>query len=163
MNFDDEINKIITTDNESVNKVLRNYASSLFEQKSNPIIRWGTNNTTGGDLIYDSMIAYNILRNSQKRMLDDNVTPNRDNYYHREGMCRAAQHSVAGAALIGGIIKEGIDMVNKSKTIGWKEALKDSTKDMMNNLDGLRLGMENPDVPCSELLKGFDSKNNRWK
>ena len=163
MNFDDEINEIITTDNESVNKVLRNYATSLFEQNSNPIIRRISSNITGGNLIYDSMIAYNILRDSQKRMFNDNDMPNRDNYYHREGMCKAAQQGVSGAALVGGIIKEGIDMVNKSRTIGWKEALKDSTKDMMNNLDGLRLGIENPDVSCRELLKGFDSKNNKWK
>ena len=35
MNFDDEINEIITTDNESVNKVLWNYAKSLMKQVKN--------------------------------------------------------------------------------------------------------------------------------
>ena len=159
MNFDDEINEIITTDNESVNKVLRNYASSLLGRNM-----YNLGNVVGRQ-IRDYYTAGKIMYNNYKEMLGDNGTLGRDNYYHRKALCEVGQigGSVANAAWNLAQIKEIKDDFDKRQSHDLYTRAFDSTKDMMNNLDGLRLGIENPDVPCRELLKGFDSKNNRWK
>lgn len=94
-----------------------------------------------------------------------------DNYYHRLAMCENAQMGYAEAlvSLLGGVAKEGYDTYCKTfgkcdqPKIGLVKALQDSGKDMKNNIEGLTLGLQNPEISCKLLLQDLDWETNTWK
>lgn len=106
-----------------------------------------------------------ILHSSLNEMKTAQI-PGGDNLYHRLAMCRAAQ---GGAdqylyALGAGLLKEGVDIVRKiSKGKPVIETIKDSGKDIKNNLEGLNYGLHNPNKNCRIWLNDLDIKTNTWK
>ena len=109
--------------------------------------------------------TYKIL-DKNKAEMDARGVKNMDNYYHRKGMCEAAQNGMLGSAMgfAGGVAKEAVDLLKKSKRgMEFGEIWDDSKKDMMNNFDGLSLGMRYPQRDCAEMLDNFDWRNNIWK
>ena len=109
--------------------------------------------------------TYKIL-DKNKAEMDARGVKNMDNYYHRKGMCEAAQNGMLGSAMgfAGGVAKEAVDLLKKSKRgMEFEEIWDDSKKDMMNNFDGLFLGMRYPQRDCAEMLDNFDWRNNVWK
>ena len=124
---------------------------------------------------------YQALNDAYNELNDKNLKKG-DNYYHRLGMCRAVQlknnmwPSEAIATILG-YVKEADDLRGK---LHWgslmsKDAfvndflprayidVMDSKKDLENNADGRRLGLQNPNKSCRMLLKDFDIEGNRWK
>ena len=110
--------------------------------------------------------TYKIL-DKNKAEMDARGVKNMDNYYHRKGMCEAAQNGMLGSAMgfAGGVAKEVVDLTTKPFKGKQKfgEIWNDSKKDMMNNFDGLSLGMRYPQRDCAEMLDNFDWRNNIWK
>ena len=90
-----------------------------------------------------------------------------DNYAHRLGMCLNGQKGIDSAiySLGGGILKEASDLYSKSVrgNMPWREALSDSYKDMKNNIEGLKYGLQNPDKSCRVWLNDLDYGVNKWK
>lgn len=93
-----------------------------------------------------------------------------DNYAHRLAMCLNAQKGLDSAvySLGFGVGKEMKDIF--CKTTGWcdrkttlLDALKDSYKDMGNNIEGIDYGLTNPDKSCRIWLKDLDYGANKWK
>ena len=139
MNFDDEINEIITTDNESVNKVLRNYAKSLLG--GNDVERFNH-----WKKIKDDITNINIL--------DENK--------HQYMSCLAGQANgfMPYVGLAAGLVKEANDFLKKSfdeiernKYGGVKEIVNDGIKDMNNNLKGWSAGFFDENYNCKDLLR----------
>lgn len=112
--------------------------------------------------------SFDVLNNYREEMERVNI-PYSDNYYHRLGMCENAQQGRPISTLDDGILKELYDFyrkdksVNKKGTMGYRDALDDSFKDMKNNLEGVLLGLKNPKSECRILLEGLDWKSNTWK
>lgn len=109
--------------------------------------------------------TYKIL-DKNKAEMDVHNMDYIDNYYHRKGMCEAAQNGMLGSAMgfAGGVAKEAVDLLKKSKRgMEFGEIWDDSKKDMMNNFDGLSLGIRYPQRDCAEMLDNFDWRNNIWK
>lgn len=113
---------------------------------------------------------YKNLRLRQEQMKKANIIGG-DNYSHRLGMCEAGQLGIDGAiaALGGGVLKEARDIYCKTqgqcgeKEQSFKEAFKDSKKDMLNNLEGLYYGLRHPNKDCKIWLEDLDLKTNTWK
>ncbi len=102
-----------------------------------------------------------------KKDMDNHNLINGDNYYHRLGMCLNAQKGLDSAlySFGAGILKEGIDLYNKSikDNQPWKESLSDSFKDIKNNYEGTIYGLTNPDENCRVWLRDLDINTNKWK
>ncbi len=102
-----------------------------------------------------------------KKDMDNHNLINGDNYYHRLGMCLNAQKGLDSAlySFGAGILKEGIDLYNKSikDNQPWKESLSDSFKDIKNNYEGTIYGLTNPDKNCRVWLRDLDINTNKWK
>lgn len=111
-----------------------------------------------------------VLSENKKEMEQTNRI-GADNYYHRKAMCENAQNGYVDAftSLLLGIGKEGIDFYNKDKSINGNgkmsatEALTDGYKDMKNNIEGLLLGLKNPNIDCKILLENLDWGTNKWR
>lgn len=84
----------------------------------------------------------------------------------QDGIDKAAYSLMWGAA------KEAKDLF--SKTLGNKEfyyspietgkkAILDSIKDTKNNLEGIRFGLQNPNLDGGTWLNDLDYKTNTWK
>lgn len=109
--------------------------------------------------------------NENKKEMEQNNRIGSDNYYHRKAMCENAQNGYGDAftSLLLGIGKEGIDFYDKDRSINSSgkmsatEALADGYKDMKNNIEGLLLGLKNPDIDCKILLENLDWRTNTWK
>lgn len=94
-----------------------------------------------------------------------------DNYYHRKAMCENAQKGYIDAmvSLLLATGKEFVDFKDKDKSISESGSLsaydagRDSVKDMRNNLEGMFLGLQNPEIDCKILLRDLDWKSNTWK
>lgn len=94
-----------------------------------------------------------------------------DNYYHRLAMCENAQMGFPEmvVSLGGGLAKEAVDIYCKTrgecgeKKIGFIEAVKDSAKDMGNNIGGSFLGLPISKKNCKLLLENLDWETNTWK
>lgn len=94
-----------------------------------------------------------------------------DNYYHRKAMCENAQKGYIDAmvSLLLATGKEVVDFKDKDKSISESGSLsaydagRDSVKDMRNNLEGMFLGLQNPEIDCKILLKDLDWESNTWK
>lgn len=94
-----------------------------------------------------------------------------DNYYHRKAMCENAQKGYTDAlvSLLLGAGKEVFDFMEKDEsisetgTLSALDALKDGAKDMKNNLNGMKLGLQNPEKDCKILLQDLDWESNTWK
>ncbi len=134
------------------------------------------------DKTFGWMPEYMILDDAWKEMKSKNLVGG-DNYYHRLGMCRAAQLKNAfwpsDKITRGlGVFKEMDDFRQK---VNWKSlngdskdfvldflpslyiALLDSKKDFGNNDEGINLGLQNPNTDCRILLKNLDYVRNKWK
>ena len=119
-----------------------------------------------GKAAYDD---YKNLSKKQTEMKKSDLVGG-DNYYHRLAMCENAQkglHHVI-TSLGGGIAKKGKDIFCKST--GWcdnettlLDALKDSYKDMGNNIEGLYWGLTNPNGNCKIWLEDLDIGSKTWK
>ena len=93
-----------------------------------------------------------------------------DNYAHRLGMCLNAQQGADMAlySLGGGILKEAKDILCKTtgfcdKQVPFNMAWNDSMKDMHNNIEGIKYGLQNPDKSCKIWLNDLDYGSNTWK
>ena len=94
-----------------------------------------------------------------------------DNYYHRLAMCENAQMGLPEmiASFGGGLAKEAIDIYCKTrgecgeKKTSFIDAIKDSAKDMGNNVDGLFLGLPTSKKDCKLLLEGLNWETNTWE
>ena len=93
-----------------------------------------------------------------------------DNYYHRLAMCENAQMGNLEAAIsrIAGFGNEAKDIIKKTYGIGVERTpyiknLRDSIKDILNNDEGLNLGLQNPEKDCKILLQDLDWETNTWK
>ena len=69
------------------------------------------------------------------------------------------------AGLGGGLIKEGIDLYDKSVkgNMPWRESLSDSYKDMQNNIEAVLRGLTHPDENAKTWLNDLDTNTNTWK
>lgn len=104
-----------------------------------------------------------ILENAHKDMLDFNAfahrmnygTPNVDRAYHTKAMYDATDGNfVRGLiALGGGLYKEYLDMKKYTKDRDFWYALKESAKDMGNNINGVWKSWMNPYLPSDEHPK----------
>ncbi|MBP5399724.1 MAG: hypothetical protein J6Y53_04840 [Alphaproteobacteria bacterium] len=93
-----------------------------------------------------------------------------DNYYHRLAMCENAQKGLPHVitSFSGGIAKELKDIFCKSTGFCDKKdtlinAIKDSWKDMENNVEGLYHGLTDPNTDCKIWLNDLDYRTNTWK
>ena len=119
---------------------------------------------------YQASNALTSLYNAKKE-LDSKNEKGYDNYAHRLGMCESAQTGSIGATvgLSIGTLLEAKDLIGKTfgvfgnKKIGFKEALKDSKKDMNNNVEGVIYGLTNPEKECRIWLMDLDKGTNTWK
>ena len=85
-------------------------------------------------------------------------------------MCLNAQQGADMAlySLGGGILKEAKDIFCKTtgfcdKQVPFNVAWNDSVKDMHNNIEGIKYGVQNPDKSCKIWLNGLDYGSNTWK
>lgn len=86
-------------------------------------------------------------------------------------MCAAGQLGIDGAtvALAGGALKEARDIYCKTQGLcgeekqSFEDALLDSKKYMLNNLEGAYYGLCHPDKDCKVWLEDLDLKTNIWK
>lgn len=124
----------------------------------------------GASAIGTAYPIYKNLRLRQEQMKKNNIIGG-DNYSHRLGMCDAGQLGIDGAmaALAGGALKEARDIYCKTqgqcgeKKQSFEDALQDSKKDMLNNLEGLYYGLRHPDKDCKVWLEDLDLETNTWK
>lgn len=93
-----------------------------------------------------------------------------DNYAHRLAMCLNAQKGLDSAAysLALGVGKELKDIACKTtglcdRKTTFLDALKDSKKDMKNNIEGIVYGLTNPDKSCRIWLKDLNYGDNTWR
>ena len=99
-----------------------------------------------------------------------------DNYAHRYGMYTNAQDGIDKAvySLAAGGLKELKDVYDKIITNKqfWNESnkikkinatLSDSWKDIQNNFEAVKAGLQNPNIDGRLWLKDFDYKNNKWR
>lgn len=116
--------------------------------------------------------GYEDLQNlkQRKRDMDNANLIGGDNYYHRLAMCENAQKGLPHVvtSLGGGIVKEARDIYCKTigkcdKETSFINALKDSYKDMGNNIEGLYWGLTNPNGNCKIWLEDLDMGSNTWK
>lgn len=114
--------------------------------------------------------AYPVYKNlllRQEQMKRANIK-NSDNYYHRLGRMHDAGSLGLGGAIAGlggGLIKEGIDLYDKSVkgNMPWRESLSDSYKDMQNNIEAVLRGLTHPDENAKTWLNDLDTNTNTWK
>ena len=153
MNFDDEINKIITTDNESVNKVLRNYASSLLGGNM-----YNLGNAVGkqvkdatGDMVYE----YDLMKSHNYKYLDD--------YYHCKANYNAAKRGVIGRATATflGNEKEVVDYL-RNRYIKGKDFM-EARHDALHDIDVNKIGRERAEMSeynsAQDACADFREKN----
>ena len=133
------------------------------------------------DAVLDWLPEYKVLKDAQSELKEKNLVKG-DNYYHRLGMCKAAQLKNEfwpsdKIAMTLGVLKEADDLRKKLHWSSLKSVkgythdflpnaindIRDSIKDIKNNADGIRLGLQNPDIDCRILLKDFDYRSNQWK
>ena len=146
---------------EIVDKMIKYYPAVI--KKAVPL---GTVAYIGGEVLGSAYPVYKNLLLRQEQMKRAN-TKNSDNYYHRLGMHDAGSLGLGGAlaGLVGGVVKEGLDLYDKSVkgNIPWRESLSDSYKDMQNNIEGLLRGLTHHDEDARIWLKDLDINTNTWK
>lgn len=92
--------------------------------------------------------------------------PHADNYAHRYADAKIGQQgkAAATAGFAIGVGKELVDITHKIlRGDNIKETLKDSYKDMKNNLDGLKWGLQHPNQDPHEWLAELDLDSNTFK
>lgn len=119
-----------------------------------------------GETLGSAYPVYKNLTLRQKQMKRENII-NNDNYYHRLGMHEAGSLGLGGAiaGLGGGLIKEGVDLYDKSVKgdMPWRESLSDSYKDMQNNVEAVFRGLTHPNEDARIWLKDLNINTNTWK
>ena len=113
-----------------------------------------------GTVVSDAMNLY-----SKKKEMEKANQVGYDNYAHRLVMCENAQNGPLDAVISfgGGIIKEAYDLHKKIPQQGIVSPVKDSIKDMSNNIEGLQYGLTHPFNNCRTWLNNLDYENNKWK
>jgi len=100
------------------------------------------------------LVAYkNDMDRFQKFAIEHNyLTPNIDTWYHTSAMYDAAKGDPgrALAALVAGAIKEVRDIPKYTKDKGLAYALRESKKDMKNNIQGILWSFETPEIKAQE-------------
>lgn len=105
-----------------------------------------------------------------KQLVNPDGTPiqgkaHADNYAHSLADAKIAQQEGKSGAAIAygiGVLKEGYDIVTKvARGANIKETLKDSYKDMQNNVRGLRWGLENPNGNAEAHFAQLDLDKNQ--
>lgn len=83
------------------------------------------------------------------------LTPGIDTWYHTAAMYDATKGDPARAlaALVAGAVKEAKDIAHYTKTNGLNYALKESRKDMKNNIKGILWSFQTPNIPAQENEK----------
>ena len=108
---------------------------------------------------------------ASKKEMEEVKEPGYDNYAHRYGMYTNAKDGPDKAlySLGGGVLKEVKDIYDKS-IIGnktFRDSVKDSYKDMRNNMEAVYEGtvnnLKNIDVDGRLWLNDFDYRQNKWK
>ena len=89
-----------------------------------------------------------------------------DNYSHRKAFYEVSQNGpvdfIIGQGL--GLLKEGYDYYNKRQAgMSHEVALNDGVKDLTNNWESGKKGLQNPLLDSKIWLKDFDWKSNTWK
>ncbi len=117
--------------------------------------------------------VYSNFKNANKQLIqkygrNTGAADGTDNYYHPLLMCKLAQKSPfsRNMGLYMGYGKEIADLsqklTNKEKyPLSAIEYVKDSIKDLQNNLYGSKLGNYNPNISCEELLEPLRTENMR--
>ena len=137
------------------------------------------------NMTWNNYTDYNPLRrvgetlgtlHSAKQEMDQMHKDGYDNYAHRYGMYNNAQDGIDKAVYTfgAGIAKEGWDFLrkipfngefwsqsNKLKKIG--DTLQDNWKDIKNNYEAVKSGLQNPKTDGRLWLKDFDYETNTWK
>lgn len=88
-----------------------------------------------------------------------------DNYAHREANIRNGQDGLSTgiSSLAIGVAKEGYDIATKiARGDNVAEVLKDSAKDMKNNVEGVVLGLTHPNENPDKLLANLDLDTNQF-
>ena len=154
-------NEIIKADNSltSNQKMIRLFWNNL--QTLNPAYRIGE--------------TFGTLESARQEMNSVNKD-GYDNYAHRYGMYTNAQDGIDKAVytLAAGGLKELKDVHDKIITNKqfWTESnkikkinatLSDSWKDIQNNFEAVKAGLQNPNIDGRLWLEDFDYKSNKWR
>lgn len=124
-----------------------------------------------GEFAADAMIAYDHLKQMNEagdklvNTFGSGAGRDIDNYYHPLLQCRLAQISENSGknGLMLGEWKEVADYYRKKylQNKSEEEIIRDSTKDLQNNVNGHIMGKNNPYISCLELLDDKRTENMR--
>ena len=105
-------------------------------------------------------IAGQAIQTADRLNADNSI--NNDKYKHAYVSCEGAQNGLEGVITLGGLglAKEGVDVFQKSwnKMRGkgnyknYSDIFNDSWEDLKADVAGLRMGYNNPDQNCDELI-----------
>lgn len=120
---------------------------------------------SGGLPMWYTILAAGTNLNEKKKEMDTTKFSGGDNFYHRLAMCENAQKGYGPVSFYLGLGKEVYDILKKTAKGNntFSVNLKDSKKDMENNIEGLIWGLQNPSGDCRIWLKDLDMKTNTWR